>query len=207
MSRWISWVRPDGLPSFTSRPIRSGDEPGSIEYSAVTQPLPLPRIQRGTSSSMEAVHSTRVPPKVTSTDPPAASVKSRSNVMGRSSSGWRPSWRMAGLLVREGGDPESHTAVRPRGNPAGTGPTSRLRRRPARARAGAGRAPGTSHVARGQEAVLRRATRAPPGHGGQLAAEVAVEHRAHRERGLVGRADTSTTSRPITSANVRARYG
>ena len=63
MRRWISWVRPDGLPSLTSRRIRSGEEPGSIEYSAVTQPLPLPRIQRGTSSSIDAVHSTRVRPK------------------------------------------------------------------------------------------------------------------------------------------------
>ena len=41
--------------------MRSGDEPGSIEYSAVTQPLPLPRIHRGTSSSIIAVHSTAGP--------------------------------------------------------------------------------------------------------------------------------------------------
>src|SRR6478735_2746774 len=60
IKRWISCVRPDGLPSFTSRRIRSADAPGSIEYSAVTQPLPLPRIQRGTSSSTDAVHSTLV---------------------------------------------------------------------------------------------------------------------------------------------------
>ena len=91
MSRWISWVRPDGLPSFTSRRMRSGDEPGSIEYSAVTQPLPVPLIHRGTSSSTDAVQSTRVRPKLTSTDPSAMSVKSRSKVMGRSSSTARPS--------------------------------------------------------------------------------------------------------------------
>jgi len=97
MSRWISWVRPDGLPSFTSRRIRSGEEPGSIEYSAVTQPLPLPRIQRGTSSSIEAVHSTRVRPKLTRTEPADMSVKSRSKVTGRSSSGRRPSARGAGV--------------------------------------------------------------------------------------------------------------
>ncbi len=54
--------------------MRSGDEPGSIEYSAVTHPLPLPRIQRGTSSSIDAVHSTLVRPKLTSTDPSAISV-------------------------------------------------------------------------------------------------------------------------------------
>ena len=65
--RWISWVRP--LGPLVSRRIRSGDEPGNIEYSAVTQPLPVLRIHRGTSSSSIAVHSTFVSPKVTSTDP------------------------------------------------------------------------------------------------------------------------------------------
>ena len=74
MSRWISTVRPLCLPLAASRPTRSGDEPGSIEYSAVTQPLPLPRIQRGTSSSMLAVHSTRVRPNDTRHDPAAISV-------------------------------------------------------------------------------------------------------------------------------------
>ncbi len=38
--RCISWVRPDWRPLAASRSMRSGDEPGSIEYSAVTQPLP-----------------------------------------------------------------------------------------------------------------------------------------------------------------------
>ncbi len=91
INRWISTVRPLCLPFAASRPTRSGDEPGNIEYSAVTQPLPLLRIQRGTSSSMLAVHSTRVRPNVTSADPSAISVKSRSNVIGRSSSACRPS--------------------------------------------------------------------------------------------------------------------
>src|SRR4051812_3950405 len=95
ISRWISCVRPDGLPSLTSRLIRSGELPGSIEYSAVTQPLPLPRIQRGTSSSTDAVQSTRVLPKLTRHDPADMAVKSRSNVIGRSSSGARPSARVA----------------------------------------------------------------------------------------------------------------
>ena len=44
-------LQADGEPLETSRRIRSGEAPGSIEYSAVTQPLPLPRIHRGTSSS------------------------------------------------------------------------------------------------------------------------------------------------------------
>ena len=74
ISRWISTVRPLCLPLAASRSTRSGDEPGSIEYSAVTQPLPLPLIQRGTSSSIDAVHSTRVRPNVTSTLPAAISV-------------------------------------------------------------------------------------------------------------------------------------
>ena len=93
MSRWISTVRPLCLPFAASRSTRSGDEPGSIEYSAVTQPLPRPRIQRGTSSSIDAVHSTRVLPNETRHEPAAISVKSRSNETGRSASGARPSGR------------------------------------------------------------------------------------------------------------------
>ena len=61
----------------------------------MTQPLPLPRIQRGTSSSIDAVHSTWVPPKVTRHEPDDIVVKSRSKLIGRSSSGWRPSGRVA----------------------------------------------------------------------------------------------------------------
>ena len=74
MRRWISTVRPCCLPLAASRPMRSGEAPGSIEYSPVTQPFPLPFIQRGTSLSIEAVHSTRVLPKLTSTLPAAISV-------------------------------------------------------------------------------------------------------------------------------------
>ena len=69
MSRWISCVRPDCRPRAASRPTRSADDPGSIEYSAVTQPLPAPPQPRGTSSSIDAVHSTRVRPKATSAEP------------------------------------------------------------------------------------------------------------------------------------------
>ena len=57
-----------------SREARSGVDPGSMEYSAVTQPRPVPRIQGGTRSSTEAVHSTLVWPNVTSTDPGAMTV-------------------------------------------------------------------------------------------------------------------------------------
>ena len=84
MSRSISWVRP--FAPRRSRLMRSGDEPGSIEYSAVTQPSPLPFIQRGTSSSTDAVQSTRVSPNVTRHDPMVMVVKSRVKLKGRSSS-------------------------------------------------------------------------------------------------------------------------
>ena len=65
MRRWISTVRPLCLPFAASRSIRSGDAPGSIEYSAVTHPLPVFFIHLGTFSSIDAVHSTRVLPNVT----------------------------------------------------------------------------------------------------------------------------------------------
>ena len=74
MSRWISWVRPDCLPLAASREARSGVDPGSMEYSAVTHPLPEPRIQGGTRSSTEAVHNTLVCPNVTRTEPGAMTV-------------------------------------------------------------------------------------------------------------------------------------
>jgi len=74
MRRWISWVRPDWRPRAASRSIRSGLEPGSIEYSAVTQPLPVPRIHLGTSLATDAVQSTLVRPMATSTEPAANSV-------------------------------------------------------------------------------------------------------------------------------------
>ena len=67
-------MRPDCLPFAASRPTRSGDEPGSIEYSAVTHPLPVPLSHGGMRSSTDAVHNTRVRPKSTSTEPFAISV-------------------------------------------------------------------------------------------------------------------------------------
>ena len=72
---------------------RSAVEPGSMEYSAVTHPLPLPRIHGGTRSSTEAVHRTLVRPIETRTEPGAKTVKSRSKLTGRSSSRVRPSVR------------------------------------------------------------------------------------------------------------------
>ncbi len=54
--------------------MRSLLDPGSMPYSAVTHPRPLSRIQRGTSVSTDAVHSTRVRPTSIITDPGVASV-------------------------------------------------------------------------------------------------------------------------------------
>ena len=62
MSRWISTVRPSGRPRETARWVRSPVEAGSSEYSAVIHPCPLPRSQRGMSSSTVAVQSTTVRP-------------------------------------------------------------------------------------------------------------------------------------------------
>src|SRR5918998_15713 len=64
MSRWISTVRPSGRPLVTSRALRSPVDAGSIAYSAVTQPRPLPAIQRGTDSCADAVQITRVSPQL-----------------------------------------------------------------------------------------------------------------------------------------------
>ena len=62
ISRWISTVRPCCLPRDASRCTRSPVDAGRSEYSAVIQPLPWPRSQRGMSSSTMAVQSTFVRP-------------------------------------------------------------------------------------------------------------------------------------------------
>ena len=69
--RWISCVRPLCLPRAASRSLRVCVARGSMPYSAVTQPSPLPRLCGGTFSSTEAVHSTRVSPNSISTEPSA----------------------------------------------------------------------------------------------------------------------------------------
>src|SRR3990167_5691646 len=60
--RWISCVRPLCLPLAASRSLRLWVARGSMPYSAVTQPSPLPRLCGGTRSSTDAVHSTLVLP-------------------------------------------------------------------------------------------------------------------------------------------------
>jgi len=69
--RWISWARPPIRPALASRWLRSVPALGSIEYSAVIQPPPLPRIQPGTRSSIVAAQITRVSPTRIRTDPSA----------------------------------------------------------------------------------------------------------------------------------------
>src|SRR5689334_8794493 len=95
-------------PLTDSRSLRVFVARGSIAYSAVTQPSPLPRRQRGTSSATLAAHSTRVAPNSTSTDPSAWSSHPRVNRTGRSASAARPSGRdmrstLPGALLSGGG--------------------------------------------------------------------------------------------------------
>ena len=71
ISREISWVRPPILPRTDSRSLRVRVARGSIEYSAVTQPSPLPLRQRGTPWVTDAAHSTLVAPNSISAEPSA----------------------------------------------------------------------------------------------------------------------------------------
>ena len=69
MSRWISWVRPVCLPRAASRGVLVLVALGSREYSAVSQPSPVPRKKFGTLSSMVAAQMTLVLPISISTEP------------------------------------------------------------------------------------------------------------------------------------------
>src|SRR5579863_9433088 len=93
MRRWISCVRPLCLPRAASRAVRVCVERGSMPYSAVIQPWPLPRRNGGTESSTLAVHSTCVSPKATITDPSACLAWRRSKLTCRSWSASRPEVR------------------------------------------------------------------------------------------------------------------
>src|SRR5665811_114927 len=92
-SREISWVRPPIFPFTDSRCERSWVACGSIAYSAVTQPRPLPLRQRGTPWSALAAHRTRVLPNSMRQEPGAWSSQLRVMVIRRSSSVARPSSR------------------------------------------------------------------------------------------------------------------
>ena len=62
MSLWISWVRPEILPAVRSRGVRLSVAQGSMEYSAVTQPVPVFLRNGGTLSSIVAAAATLVFP-------------------------------------------------------------------------------------------------------------------------------------------------
>src|SRR3954453_23967922 len=140
-------------PFTDSRSERVWVDRGSIAYSAVTQPSPLPLRHRGTPWVTDAAHSTRVLPNSTSTDPSAWSSQPRVMRTSRSWSGVRPSMRamlttlgrgsdvvrrarcgeLHGTVDRRLGSPSGHLGVVPRrevgeDQPAGTGPGRRLAR-------------------------------------------------------------------------------
>src|SRR4051794_15916652 len=102
MSREISCVRPPMRPLTDSRSERVLVARGSIAYSAVTQPWPLPLRQRGTPGVNDAAHSTRVRPNSTRTLPSAWSSQPRVIRTSRSWSTARPSgrrlWSVAGVI-------------------------------------------------------------------------------------------------------------
>ena len=75
---------------------------GSMPYSAVTQPWPLPLRNGGTFASTEAVQSTRVSPNSASTDPSAWRVKCGVSRTSRISSRRRPLGRIRSSVRGEG---------------------------------------------------------------------------------------------------------
>ena len=93
MSRWISCVRPPCRPCAASRAERVCVARGSIPYSAVTQPLPLPFRNGGTRSSTEAAQSTCVSPRAIRAEPSAWRATPVWIATGRRSPGARPSGR------------------------------------------------------------------------------------------------------------------
>src|ERR1043165_632274 len=96
MRRWISMVRPPA--PRRSRSVRSEVARGSMAYSAVTHPSPLPFLNGGTPCSTLAVQWTRVPPIRIRHDPSAYGLAPRSSVRGRSWSTLRPSGRATETL-------------------------------------------------------------------------------------------------------------
>src|SRR4051794_37310135 len=93
MSREISWVRPPILPFTDSRSLRVRVARGSIAYSAVTQPRPLPLRHRGTPCWTDAAQRTFVSPNSIRAEPSAYACQLRVMVTGRSWSLARPSGR------------------------------------------------------------------------------------------------------------------
>src|SRR5215813_5623311 len=88
-------------PFVMSRGLRGCVEYGSIEYSAVSQPpvTPCSFIHRGTASSIVTAQITRVLPIDTSTEPLAYGATFSSKLIGRISSGARPSFRCINIKL------------------------------------------------------------------------------------------------------------
>ena len=87
-------MRPWGRLPAVSRWEREGVEEGSMEYSAVTQPLPVPSRKGGTLSSTLAAQTTRVRPHSMSAEPAGKDWKLGVILTGRSWSGRRPDARL-----------------------------------------------------------------------------------------------------------------
>src|SRR5207253_7460991 len=103
IKRWLSCVLPPRRPWMASRAPRSCVARGSIEYSAVIQPWPVPRRCAGTRSSTLAVTLTRVRPISITQEPSAYALVLIVMRTGRSSSGARPSClcTLPSLLTKE----------------------------------------------------------------------------------------------------------
>src|SRR5690606_22399935 len=86
------------LPAVASRRVRLPVARGSMPYSAVTQPWPLPRSQPGRLVSTEAVTSTLVLPKETRQEPSAFWATWRWKVTARIWLGSRPEGRIGNPL-------------------------------------------------------------------------------------------------------------
>jgi hypothetical protein len=71
IKRCISWLLPETFPFADSRSLRVSVARGSIEYSAVTQPVPLFLKNGGTLSSTDTEQTTRVRPNSINTEPSA----------------------------------------------------------------------------------------------------------------------------------------
>lgn len=94
ISRWISNVRPDGLPWAACRGVLVDVDLGSMAYSAVTQPRPRPRKKGGTLFSTVAVQMTLVLPASISAEPSAVDKMSGWIRVCRGCCGVLPSIRM-----------------------------------------------------------------------------------------------------------------
>src|SRR5665647_1082129 len=82
INRWISWVRPERPETASLRP-RLLVAQGSMLYSAVIHPWPLPLRKGGTLASTVTPQSTWVLPILISTEPSALGWKPYSTLTGR----------------------------------------------------------------------------------------------------------------------------